>query len=166
MTAQTPEELISLVLDGHPDSADIARLLRAIDEDPRLLRLMRQHLIISEVASQVVAPERRCEPFIAGMWQRHRAEQDALAYTERVMSKIRHERTRAIRAAKSLVWEIGGMSAAALLLVSLMMLTVRSVAERMPMAPVAENAENVDAERVPRALDLRIAAFLQRRSVE
>ncbi|MBA3708624.1 MAG: hypothetical protein H0W83_07395 [Planctomycetes bacterium] len=163
MTPQAREELIALVLDGRPGPLDIATLTRAIAEDADLLRLLRQHLIISEVASQMTAPERSADSFIAGMWQRHLTERDAHVYTARVMSRIRQEGSRRGRAARSFALEIAGMSAAALLLVGLMSLTMRSVAERIPMDRTAQKGSE---EAVPRLMDHHLAASDQRRSLE
>jgi hypothetical protein len=128
----SPAELIALALDGRPEPDAVERLVRLAALDPAIRRQLIQHLVISEVASQVTAPERSADAFIAGLAQRRRAEADGLAFTARVLAAARAERRRRLVTVGAFVAEVAGMGVAAMLMVSLLAVGVHALNREPP----------------------------------
>ena len=123
------QELIARVLDGPAaDTADIAALERAIASDPEIRRQWCQHLLISEITSQLLTPERGAEAFLEGLAQRHRALQDGNAFTAKVMAHIGQERRQRTRNVAAFALEVAGMAVAASLMVGLLGFAVQTFA--------------------------------------
>jgi hypothetical protein len=129
------QELIGIVLDGHADAATIAALDHAVRSDPEVRRLWTQHLIISEIASQELAPERSAEAFMDGLSQRHRASQDGAAFTATVMERIKSEHRRRARAVGSFAYEVIGVATAAAILIGLIGFAVHAISDNISVQP-------------------------------
>jgi len=128
--AITPEveALIACLIDGRPEPAELAALAALARSAPAIRRALRAHLLISEISSQLLAPERGPEPFFAGLVQRHHAESDAEAFTGRVMRSVERQRRSTVRGATRALLELASLSAAALLMLGLLSVSAYALA--------------------------------------
>lgn len=113
------QELIGRFLDGPADPAVERELARRIAADPALGRLLRRHLLIAEAAEQAALPERGAGAFADGWAVRLDAEADAAVFTAGTMLRIAAERAERRTGLVFAGLRLGGLAAAALLLVSL-----------------------------------------------
>lgn len=146
------QELIARVLDGPAvDAADIAALEHAIANDPEIRRQWCQHLLISEITSQVLSPERGAEAFLEGLAQRHRAMQDGEAFTAKVLARIGQEQRQRTRNVAAFALEVAGMAVAASLMVGLLGFVIQTFAGGLSNHP---RAASPASEQNYRAMDL------------
>jgi len=117
------EVLIGTLIDGRIEPAGLATLTVLAREHAAIRRVLRAHLLISEISSQLLAPERGAEPFFAGLVQRQRSELDAQLFTRRVMRSVEMQRGRTLRGATRALLEVVSLSAAALLMLGLLSLS-------------------------------------------
>ena len=115
----TNAELIGRLIDGPADADSQQELARRIASDRALGKLVRQHLLIAELAQQQSVPERTGASFTAGWQVRVAAEEDAAVFTARTVLRLvaddadrRSERVIA-------VVRVGGLAAAACLMIGL-----------------------------------------------
>ena len=162
--ALTPESeaLIGGLIDGRLEPAQLTALAGLARSHPAIRRVLRAHLLISEISSQRLAPERGGEAFLAGLIQRHHSELDAEAFTRRVMRSIAAQRAQSLRGTVRLILEVASLSAAALLMLSL--LSISSYALVRVGAQKATVASTVPHDEVLRPLDL--AALLARKDMQ
>ena len=112
-------ELIGLFLDGPADPAVERELARRIAIDPALGRLLRRHLQIAELADQALLPERGASAF-ADAWQvRVAADADAAIFTAGTMLRIAADRAERRTGFVIAGLRVGGLAAAALLMVGI-----------------------------------------------
>lgn len=152
--AITPEieALIGSFIDGRAEPAEATALAALARGNPVLRRALRAHLLISEISSQLLAPERGAEPFFAGLVQRHQSEQDAEAFTRRVLRCVEVQRAGTVRTATRLLLEVASLSAAALLMIGLLSASAHALM-RIGTADTAPTGRHV-REEVLRPLDL------------
>jgi len=112
-------DLIGRFLDGPVDPEVERELARRIAADPALGRLLRRHLLIAETAEQRLLPERGPTAFIDGWTVRVAAEADAAVFTAGTMLRIAAEQAERRAGFVIAGLRVGGLAAAALLLVSL-----------------------------------------------
>lgn len=95
--SRDPDLLIAAAVAGALDDAGAVALAELAGRDPAVLRRLRLHLLIDEVAAQELAPGRSVAAFAAGLAERRRAQDDGFAFLARVRSRIAAEdRVRAL----------------------------------------------------------------------
>jgi hypothetical protein len=112
-------ELIGRFLDGPADPEVERELARRIAADPALGRLLRRHVLIAEAAEQATLPERGATAFSDGWHVRVAAEGDAAVFTAGTMLRIAAEQRERHTGLVIAGLRLGGLAAAAVLLVSL-----------------------------------------------
>lgn len=115
----TDAELIGTLIDGPINAEGQIELARRITSNPALGRLLRRHLLITELAEQRVLPERTGTSFSAGWLVRVSAEADAAVFTARtVLRLVTDEADRRTERIIAFV-RVGGLAAAACLMMGL-----------------------------------------------
>jgi hypothetical protein len=83
------EELLGGLLDGELSAEETGELAVALNASPELQRDLTQHLVLWELWSQHVAPERSAEAFVAAWKTRLRAENEgADAFPQGVLAQV------------------------------------------------------------------------------
>ncbi len=118
-TPLADRELVARFLDGPADPEIEGELARRITADPALGRLVRRHLLIAEAAEQRLLAERGATAFADGWVVRVTADADAAVFTAGTMLRIAAERAEYRAGFVIAGLRVGGLAAAALLLVSL-----------------------------------------------
>jgi hypothetical protein len=86
------DELVSLVLDGEPEKAELAELEQMLRADEQRARDFREQLLVWEAWSQADMPERTEGAFIASLRTRLRAEEDATEFERSVLKQFRERK--------------------------------------------------------------------------
>jgi len=153
------QALLGRIIDGPPGPALHEQIQSARRLSPAERQRLRQHLLLDEILSQSLAPERSADAFLAGLIQRHRCEQDGEAFTNRVMERIEARGTARLRKTGWFLLEIAGLSAAALLLLG----TFLAMGELVSM-PHLHSSPRVS--HVPRPIDLNATLAATTRELE
>lgn len=86
-----PDLLIAAAVAGALDEADAAALADLARRNPAVLRSLRLHLVIDEVAAQELLPSRSVAAFAAGLAERRRVHDDGFAFLAQVRARIAAE---------------------------------------------------------------------------
>jgi hypothetical protein len=156
------EALIGGLIDGRLEAAQVTALAGLAHADPAIRRVLRDHLLISEISSQLLAPERGGEAFFSGLLQRHHSELDAEVFTRRVLHSIASQRAQALRGTARFILEVASLSAAALLMLGLLSLSAYALVR--VGAQKGSAATTVSHDAVLRPLDL--ASLLARKDMQ
>ena len=119
MAVPSDIDLLGRFLDGPADPAVERELAQRVTADPSLGRLLRRHLQIAEAAEQRDLAERGAAAFADAWTVRVDAESDAAVFTAGTMLRIAAERIDRREGVLIAGLRLGGLAAAALLLVCL-----------------------------------------------
>lgn len=86
---------IARLLDGTADPWELDAIATAAREETAFREQLRQHLVIDEVLSQLLAPERTADAFLSGVEERQRIDEDAVAFTAQVLAAAQAAHARA-----------------------------------------------------------------------
>jgi len=84
-------DLIAAAVENILDDAGAAALVDLAGRDAAVLRALRLHLLIDEVAAQELLPTRSAAAFAAGLDERRRAQSDGFAFLARVRARVAAE---------------------------------------------------------------------------
>jgi hypothetical protein len=84
-------DLIAAAVENTLDDAGAAALAGLAGRDAAVLRALRLHLLIDEVAAQELLPVRSAAAFAAGLDERRRAQSDGFAFLARVRARVAAE---------------------------------------------------------------------------
>ncbi len=89
------EELLGILFDDTLSPGQADELAAGLQSDPGLLRDLQEHLILWELCSQALAPERSADAFVAGWRTRLRAESESAGtFDGRVLARVAAARDR------------------------------------------------------------------------
>ncbi|MEO1529272.1 MAG: LamG-like jellyroll fold domain-containing protein [Planctomycetota bacterium] len=146
------DELLSLLLDEQIGPAELDELVEIASGDPHRLRLLREHLAISDRLSQYAEEMRSEDRFMASLESRSRAAEDADSFLSRVLASVRESESGAasLRKAhgdsaqkKSLVPMLTGWATAAVAALLLIAVLVKQYGDAGASVGIAQS-ETID----------------------